>query len=465
MYTYFILLIIIAVIIYANIKLYGFNLLSPSFLYSCSMLISVLCSMIGLLSWNNVTKLSFNTCLIILLSVITFNVGEFFAQKFFGYDKKNKKVIDNTKNISIYKIIIQLLFVVFCFVLVFLEVRRISYAAGYYGSNLFKMIKTYRSTSILFSTKYIESGIHINIIVAQLQKVAEVICYVNIYFLVKSIYGKKLFIEKKKNILYISIIIICILMSLLIGSRLQSFVYILFSIIVYIFFLNKKLSYKTIIFRYWKYLLVGVITVSGLFYVILPLTGRKTNAGIVEYTSFYFGAPIPSLNRYISSPIEKPKIFGEETFRGIQNVAYKLNISDYIQPITTKWEVFYTKDNVKLSSNIYTSGKRYYHDFGYLGLIVLQFINGFMFSILYISMNKKQMTVLTIFFAMYLYMAIDQIRDEYLFSSFVHINTVFKFAILYCLLYFLEHSNEEIKDLFTKIKNKLRGLKNEIKNR
>ena len=63
---------------------------------------------------------------------------------------------------------------------------------------------------------------------------------------------------------------------------------------------------------------------------------------------------------------------------------------------------------------------------------------------------------------MYLYMVIDQVRDEYLFSTFVHINTIFKFAVLYCLLYFLEHDTKEV---FIRIKNKFEVTKNENKDR
>ena len=149
--------------------------------------------------------------------------------------------------------------------------------------------------------------------------------------------------------------------------------------------------------------------------------------------------------------MDEPKVFGEETFRGIQNVLYKLKLSDYIQPISKEWEHFYTDDNHKLSSNIYTSGKRYYFDFGLIGVIILQTINGaVMFSLYLLALSKKNM-IFAIFFAMYAYTIIDQVRDEYLFSTFVHINTIFKFVVLCVGAYFLKYSikwsgNNEVKN-------------------
>ncbi len=462
MYTYILLICFIVGMIYLNLKLYNDDYLSPSFLYNISILLSLICAFLGLLFWNDVKVLTLKATIIVVVSILFFNMGEFVCRKYLDKNYKIKSFKNEIKNIPLWKSLIQLVFVFLVFILVLFEVHRIASIVGYNGG-IFNMIKTYRSTSILFSTEYIKSGIHINFIVAQLQKVSEVICYVNIYLLSCSMYKKELF-KTKNSIVYFSNILICILMSLLIGSRMQVIVYVLFFSILCVLHAHKKNTYKNILKIYWKYLIIFLVSGAAMFYLVLPLLGRNTKANIIEYTTFYFGAPIPSLQKYLDSLEEKPKLFGEETFRGIQNVAYKLHLSNYIQPITTKWTSFYTKNNVKMQSNIYTSSKRYYHDFGYLGVVILQFINGFIFSLLYIIMNKKKTNLSIIFYVMYLYMVIDQVRDEYLFSTFVHINTIFKFVVLYCLLYFLEHDTKEIKSLFTRIK-KFEVTKNEIKNR
>lgn len=458
MILYILMLILIGILIFLNLKYYKFDILSPSLLYNISMFISIVCSMIGLSSWNSQASLDISTCLIVIFSVLFFNVGEF-CIRFYIYKfskKKNINLIDNRKkfpievsNVATWKIVLELIFVFIVLLLVFSEVYRIAIVAGYKSGGLGAMIKVYRSTSILFSTKYIEAGVGINIIVAQLQKIMEVICYVNLYYIANIFFVKK--IVWRKYILYLLIVLFSFVSSLLTGSRMQLLIYIVFFVVVLIFKLSNKYNYKEIIEKFWKKIIVGCLIVVSLFYIILPLTGRKSEVSFIDYITFYFGAPIPTLNIFINEPIDEPKVFGEETFRGIQNVLYKLKLSDYIQPISKEWEFFYTEDNQKLSSNIYTSGKRYFFDFGFAGVIILQFVNGaVMYSLYLLAMSKKNM-VFVIFFAMYAYTIIDQVRDEYLFSTFVHINTVFKFVVLCVGAYFLKYSikwsgNNEVKN-------------------
>ena len=242
---------------------------------------------------------------------------------------------------------------------------------------------------------------------------------------------------------------ICILTSLLIGSRMQLFIYIVYSFVILIILYGMKHSYKTILFKYWKKVLLIGLSCVILFYCLLPLTGRESKSNPIDYITFYFGAPIPTLNKYLETSQNKPNFFGEETFRGAQNIMFKLGLSDYIQPITTKWISFNVSEDNIMHSNIYTSGKRYYHDFGYLGIILIQFINGFIFAYFYIIMRNKKTSLSIIFYAMCSYMIIDQVRDEYLFSTFVHINTLFKFIILFFLLYFSKHNLKEVRNEIT----------------
>jgi len=445
MIVYIILLILVASLIYFNLKYYKFDLLSPSFLYNVSMFFSLLCSFIGLFSWNNQNNLYLHTVLIIIFSVLFFNVGELVLriiikkrkekkcnnklEKWLYTESRKKFSIENPK-FELWKLVLQLVFVIGVVILVFLEVNRIARIAGYTTGGLGAMIKAYRSTSILFSTEYIEKGVGINIIVAQLQKVMEVICYVNLYFLSNYFFVKKENRKDMKYIFYLLIVVVSILSSLLVGSRMQLLIYIVFFAVICLFKLSNKVNYKEVIQRYWKKILaIGAIAVT-LFYIILPLTGRKSEVNFVDYITFYFGASIPTLNIYIYEPMDEPTFFGEETFRGIQNVLYKLKLSDYIQPISKEWEHFYNEDGKKMSSNIYTSGKRYYHDFGLMGVIILQFINGMIMGLLYFLAKNKKHIMLIIFYAMYVYIIIDQVRDEYLFSTFVHANTFLKLLIL-----------------------------------
>lgn len=451
MYTYFLMISILLLILYINIKVYKFDLLSPSFLYTAAMLLSSILALIGLLMWNNVSSLSYTTIFICILSVLSFNAGELLIRKVIKSNKENKvkKASDYINiNISWWKIIIQLIFVVITLLLVYHEVYRIATEAGFNGNGISNMIEYYRNTTILFSTQYIKNGVSINIIVAQMQKIVEVICCVNIFLVISAALNNNL--KNKRVILYSMIILISVITSLLTGGRMRLVIYVLFTMVIIIIKLNQKYDYKELIKKYKKIIIIFFLASVVSFYCALPMLGRKTDTNIIEYTTFYFGAPIPSLEKVIHEQ-KKPSFFGEETFRGVQNVAFKLGLSDFIQPISTEWVYFYTKDSQKLSSNIYTAAKRYYHDFGLIGVFILQLINGAVFAALYVIMKKRKTIVLIIFYAMYLYMIIDQVRDEHFYSNFIHVNTIFKFVVLALLLWF--------------IKYKFKDKKNENKNR
>lgn len=442
MFSYILLLVIISLITYFNIKKYGFDILSPSLLYNLSMSASIMCALIGLISWNNEVNLSFVAIIIILTSVVSFNAGEIVIKKLVKKkeEKTSQKLFDGRKKIStkeqpieLWKIIVEIVYSIVVFVLVFCEIYRVAKSAGFTGGGLGSMIQAYRSTSILFTTEYAAAGARINIIVAQLQKILEVMCYLNLYYLTNIVFEKK-----QKIICYIKkywhnilIPLIAIATGLLTGSRMQTIIYFVFAAVVIIMKLGNKYDYVDLLKQHWRKIIILLLIAISFFYVLLPLTGRKNHANIVDYISFYFGASIPSLNRFTNEPMEKPEVFGEETFRGIQTVLYKLKISKYIQPISKEWELFYTNDNNRLASNIYTSGKRYYFDFGLLGVVILQMINGAVMTLLYYWAKSKKTIIPVMMFAMYAYMIIDQVRDEYLFSTFIHINTIFKFVVLY----------------------------------
>ena len=84
-----------------------------------------------------------------------------------------------------------------------------------------------------------------------------------------------------------------------------------------------------------------------------------------------------------------------------------------------------------------------------------------MFSIIYLYAKNKENGIWLIFYGMYSYMLIDQVRDELFFTTFVHINifiNMFFILVLYWIL-----TKFEFKDL-PQYKIKLMNLlKNERK--
>lgn len=438
--------LIITILIFFLICFYkqSKDFLSPHIIYTLSMLVCSFCALIGLLFWNDVAELNIITILIIIISVFSFAIGCFSCTYFFNNKKihirlsKSKKRVFSKflgiKNNQIYDfnnkyIFLEMIFVIITLVLMFIEVRRIAYMAGYDGTGFGNMINKFRELSILYTTELVENGRGVNIVVSQMRKICDVICVFNIFLVVRVIKDKIKF--NYKFYLYLLIIFMCFALSLFTGGRMQLFIYLLSFIFMISFY---KYGGKNILgfikSNYKKIGIVCLIAIVG-FYILLPLSGRNTKTNIVSYMSFYLGTSIPSLDKYNNMKRESPKYFGEETLRGLYNVLYKFNITKNVTPISKEWVTFNDENNNNLSSNIFTSAKRYYHDFGIIGVIICQMIFGFVFMFIYIIAKNSNFAL--VFYSMYFYMCVDQIRDELFFADFIHINMVFKFAVLFGL--------------------------------
>ena len=427
------------------------ELISPLVVYTLSMIACVLCAFVGTFLWNDVYELQEITIIIIFVSVFSFALGKLLLKiliknKNLGSIKQNPiikkfkfdKILSIRKNqeyeYSNLLLCLEAVFVILTIIFMFSEVKRIAILSGFVSGGFSTMVNEFRELSILYTTELVKNGKGINIIVSQMRKICEVICFFNIFLLASNIVHKDY--KNYKNALYLFIILLCFFLSLLTGGRMQIFIYIIAFIFIFVFLKFKGDYSVNILKKFYKQFLIITISLLLGFYILLPLFGRSTNSNIVSYISFYFGASIPSLDKYNDEEHEEPKYFGEESLRGIQNVLFKLKLSDKIQPISKEWITYRDADNNELSSNIFTSAKRYYHDFGIIGIVICQMIFGFVFELLY-YLSKKSNYVLACF-SMFFYMCIDQIRDELFFADFIHINTIFKVCVLLVLFAFVK---------------------------
>lgn len=424
---YCIILVSLILIFYFVYVKFSNDILSPSMIYIISMFFCTICSVMGLFSWNNVRDLKPLSIIIILFSVISFILGELCVRKLTNENNKRLRY-KKVGNIEWWKIIFQILFILITLILLYKEVKRIAIIAGYKDGGLGTMIGYFRSLSNLYTTELIENKTGVNVIVSQMRKICEVMCFVNIYFIIKNLFDKN--IKNTRNLGYLLIILLSFFLSILTGGRMQCLIYVVAGLFILLMLLLSKYDVKALVKNYYKQFIIFVVVVIVGFYSLLPLSGRKNNVNIVSYISFYFGTSIPSLDIYLDNP-KSSEYFGEETLRGVQTILYKFGLSDKIQPISKEWLEFKINEEQSMYSNIFTSGKRYYHDFGLVGVIVCQFIFGFVFSLIYLKLKNSSDVILLIFYSMYVYMVIDQVRDDLFYSNFIHLNSLLYFLILY----------------------------------
>lgn len=431
MSMYIILLVILSTLAVIGYFVFEKDILSPTIITILIYLFSTFLAWIGYFSWNTV-NISIKLVLIIITGIISFGVGEFTYRKLkkkkAGLDKEkdkeiyayNKKQID----LKIWKKILLLTFVILTTFLMFSEMKRICVESGYEVAAFGEVLSTYRKISPLFSTELLKSNNTINVFVSQMKKVCDVICIIITFIILNNIINnnwKKKNIIKflKRNIIYFLIIVSCYVLSLLTTGRAQLMKYLIAAFFIYILLNYKKNQGKDLLKKFLIVAASMVVVCVTVFYFMLPILGRETKTNFKDYISFYFGCSVPSFQLYLDNPPEKDGHFGSESLYGIQSFLYKINVSDYVNPISREW--------VKIShfkSNVYTGYRRYFNDFGILGVIICSFIFGFTISHIYINAKKKNDFRYLIFFAFYSYILIDQVRDELFFTRFIHINTI-----------------------------------------
>lgn len=432
MITYIILLLfIIAIAIFAY-KLFDKEIIGPTFVTASIFGMGVLFSIIGLRSWNRVDNLNIKTIAIILIGIIMFLLGELLARK----TKKNKEnKIENLikskykekSKVNLIVIIACLIITIITTILLFLEIRKICEHYGFVSNDISKLLGFYRTKTELFSTNLLKDNISINFIVKQMKKVCEAINIIFAYLLIKKIVDKRI----KENIAETVLLIVTIILGLIqtflnSGGRSILMHFLVAYIMLYLLLKlrNDRISLKTI-----KRLIIIIICIFILFYAILPLLGRNSNVNFIDYITFYLGSPIPSLNTFCEANKGINPQFGSETFSSVYYVLNKFHIIDYKKALTSEWVNFVPK----LSSNVYTSLRAYYYDFGFIGLAILQFLFGFLVTKFYLVVKQSNISLYKIIYAYFFYILIDQIRAEQFYSL---INTsILALLIIFILLY------------------------------
>ena len=454
--TYFILLTLISVIAIISFFSFKKDIMTPTFISCAIYAFSLFLAILGLNSWNNVKSLKIELIIVIVLGLLSFFIGEILARKIFSKInnqtkkeikmKKNRKTNQTKKiekvkvikeNNKVIKINIFIYILTICFILITMfflvsEIKRICIFYDFNSNSISELLAFYRTKIGLFSTDLVKDNVDINFLVKQMKKTCDVLCVIWMYIFFNNKISK---VGWKKDLLNIIPVILCMACTLLTSGRsLLMHMIVSFAMMYLItYYLNKK---DNKLFKTFK--IIGIFTIIALllFYFILPLTGRNAKSNGFDYITFYLGTPIPSFNKSLDKDISNEYI-GEDTFSGIYYSLNKLNIMDYKKPSTHEWTNFGV-----FNSNVYTSLRSYYNDFGIFGIIICQLVFGFIISLLYMRLKLKKESFTSILYSYYGYILIDQIRDEQ-FYNLLSTATV-AYLLIIIVLYFVYIKNDYV---------------------
>jgi oligosaccharide repeat unit polymerase len=132
---------------------------------------------------------------------------------------------------------------------------------------------------------------------------------------------------------------------------------------------------------------LSLITMVMLFGLLRGAVGRYDDDSVLEHITFYAGTPVASFDVYLQEPWIPSEIWGKETFYALnQNIAVRTKGGErYIF-----YKEFRQSPNGTWLGNVYTALRAPYHDFGFMGMIVVMFIMGLFFTYFYCKVRVKQ---------------------------------------------------------------------------
>lgn len=169
----------------------------------------------------------------------------------------------------------------------------------------------------------------------------------------------------------------------------------------------------------------------------------------LTYICSYFSGPLASLNLYVRQGGEPCAWWGQETFVALNN-----NLNSLLGVGSHSARFLEFRSGFGFSTvNIYTSFRRFYHDFGLFGVVLLSSLQGFLTSKLYYrarlpvqfrkhffphdmagqrsrppAVNPVDFTLVT--YGFFFYTVPYTLTDEFFYSSNVSISGAVKFAML-----------------------------------
>ena len=175
-----------------------------------------------------------------------------------------------------------------------------------------------------------------------------------------------------------------------------------------------------------------------LFYYSAGLVGRINKKGMLDYITYYIGGSIECFNQWVQNSDSPTVVAGEYTFGRTIRDLNKLGILDY--EINNKNYSKFIYHDGQMVGNIYTSYRSWMHDWGIIGIVILQAILAIVINVLYnmIKYSKYRETItnyLIITYGYLIYTIFLHPIDSYFYLETFTIATAGVFIVMTVLYY------------------------------
>lgn len=435
MNVYF-LIILLIILLFTSIFL-SKNIFAPSIIILLSYILSLLLVVPNIDSWKvNLHSLTFY---IILFGLISFIVG-YYTYMLFCKNKTKEKACFIRIDIPKFSVTFIVFFQLITVFLYYISVSKIVGQLNF--SNFSAAMEKYRLMSA-----YSDELTTIPGYVVQMSKISNIIFYfVSYIFFNNYFYSKKhdLKIKKSELILFIFSFFAQALLSILAAGRYNIVCLIIGSVVMFTIVKikeNDNLNANFKVKDYLKILIVFAIVII-LFSTMRTVVGRTNTSSFFDYISSYFGGSVPLLDRYLlNHPNFEHLAFGYNTFNSLYRLFYKFGLVSTYR--LSNFEFMYSGT---LFGNVYTSFLVIYSDFSFYGIVILLFIEGFIwayfFKNVYIKCrNDKKYIFFCIIYCIHISSIFLHFFGENFFSkvfSQAFILEIFYISIIYHIIFKLK---------------------------
>jgi|GEM_PF-3005146 len=396
------------------------ELLSPSFLTCGMYFFSMFIALIYSEKWN--FDLNLETFLVIFLAIIMIVLGEFLARKvkFQRYKQAFIPEVNRIINISKVYTLSCLAFVIFAGII-------------YYRDTV-EMIMSSTSNSAVFLMMVRDTKIYDDVNVSYLAQVCFTVseCIVDI-IAYRIIYNKIYFNKLSKSVFQYLIIIVYLAVSLLTSGRAKILNFAIYVIMLLLLLHYKKTNWSR---RHNFKLVLRSLLVTCLAILAFYGAGFLTEKSL-HYDNFfdnfsnYFSSSIYALNEYIekNGVDTNTHFFGIYTLSGIFVGLRKLGF--IIPDSIISLEYIYCGDYL---TNIYTPLRRYIQDFGLIGMSIILFFIGYLYTKLLNCAKKGTSSgIYVIFWAYFSFPLLYMSIEERVFMDVIMFRSLQTIVIMYVL--------------------------------
>lgn len=419
----FVLFAALSIIFFVVLKMIN-DFLSPSIIMIFVFLLSVLVVLFNVNQWGDISALTVFT---ILLSVLVFVIGCIISNSLFQ-DRDIKSYVQNyISHLRVNKTF------TFCVVL-FMAITTYFYYNHVYNLSLIagnpggiSAMLSYARTMSPDDDGFVQLNSILNLSLIISQSFAYIYLYIYIS-------NHQFRTRSKNDIIYLIPVFFYFFQSILTTGRVKVLNIIIFVLVTSLVFYKWRVKSNTKYTKKVKKVALTSLAIALIVFIVLDLSLRSsiygTDWGIAYQLSKYIGSSIKALDIYLNNI---PNISQPETMYNIHSI---LNRFGFEFNITSNALGSVRFGNV--STNVYTPIRRYINDYGFIGLITIQFLSGFCIQYFYNQISYRRRNDLgPLIYSYVVFFVFYSSFEERIFLSILSLNSVLTIILITMIWYFL----------------------------